>query len=309
MNTLQKESSGIHDWIWDTIHDFKGRAGKSYAFGMIIVISLAIALIPLQFYSDYVRYAYIIEHFILGVAILLTTDLVLQFLTAPSKFAYLRSSDFMWNFLALLPFYIEGEIRFLHKIELSDAYLHLLHMLRILLLFELTRIHSNLLKDRAELRAAFSVASNEEIMMIVSKHFIFLLIGVISSIVILSFGIGIMTFLGYQVLGGIVIVVSFTLSCIVLYRTWQDYTNDGIVLTSKRIIISDSAWWEIKHSFATYSVVTAVVSRQSGIFGWLFGFGSISMEWRGGQYRISLARQTHKAAEIIRQQISESNTL
>lgn len=298
----------LRTWLWQTIHHCSGPVGRAYAFFMIIIITISVALIPVEFLQSFTPYFHQLEWFIVGLVGVLTLDLILQVATADDRVAFLRSADFWWDAIALLPFFAEGELRLFNLVAFSDNALHWLHLLRLFLLFELTRIRADRMEKDGTLRRRFSIPEEEKVELVLCKHFLFLLIGLMPAIVVLLLCFLAVGFLGLTVWTLVVVAMACTLAIFFLYRIWQDYLGDVIILTDRRILVTESSLLNQSHHYTPYSRVTRVEASFRGITGWLFRYGSIRLEWRGGGVLYSLARNPQQATSLIRSRIGNAVT-
>lgn len=284
--------------LWAILHDGKGRLGHAFNFGLIALILVSVALVPLEFLPDYRSFATVVHTMEAILVGLFTVEYGLRIYAAPSRWRYIFSFFGFVDLLSIVPFY-SGIF--------GTEYVRILRLVRLLKLGEIEAAAQG---DEVEtMQHEVGLMEGEEVMYVVTKSPVTLIFGVIPPIVSIMFGLGILlTFEGYAALA--MSVALFIFALIFLWKAWLDFSYDVIYLTNYRLVFQNQHILGRSINQVNYHSITNVKPYYPGPLSYLMRFGSLVIDTAAenpGQIGLHTVRDHEKAANMIMKKAFESN--
>lgn len=259
--------TGPRAQLWDILQFGKGKLGRIFTATLVILIILSLAILLLELLGGLEKgMGVTISTLEVGITAFFTIEYVLRIYAAPRRLHYLFSFFGIIDFLSIAPFYLG---------LLGTPYLRTLRLARLLRILKVSRIEAT---SGDELSPALNLLEGERIEHIVTKHPIFFLVSLIPSLLSLIASLGTLLIFGTHP-----IVLSLTTTLILfaalfLYKAWLDYHYDVIYVTSHRLIFQN--WHLLGRDInqISYRAITNVKPKYTNIWGYLLGFGSLTIE-------------------------------
>lgn len=283
--------------LWDILQSGKGEWGRVFMVGLIGLILLSIAILPLEFIPMFEHFEKIFLAIEIIITILFTVEYILRIYAAPSRLHYIFSFYGLIDFVAIAPFFVG----FFH----TEA-LKLLRLTRLLRILKISHIQAATIQNEATtIEGNIGLFTDEHILYVVSRHPLFLMFGLVPPLISISTALFILlAFPGNSVTISIVLTLGiFTL--IFLYKAWLDYRHDVIYVTTHRLIFQNWHLLGRNTNQVNFRAIMNVKPEYTGIWSYLLGFGSIVIETAAetASIRQSLVRSHEKAANIIMERV------
>jgi hypothetical protein len=280
------------DSLWAILHHGQGRAGRVYHILLIALILFSSALVAIEFVTesgDTIRTIQIMEAVVVA---LFTVEYGARLYAAPNRMGYALSWYGIIDLLSIIPFYagIWGS--------------PLVRLVSLIRLFKLGEIEGAArFTDRADMKKDIGLVEGEKVEYVVGKSPFALIIGVITPLVALIFG------LGTLLLGEGTAAVAFGIALLVfswifLWKTWLDYSYDVIYVTNYRLIFQNQHILGRSINQVTYNSVTNVKPYYPNPISFILRYGSLIIDTaaeRPGQIQLNMVRKHEQAAHVIMQ--------
>lgn len=285
--------------LWGILHDGKGRIGKIFNFGLIILILISVALIPLEFipgFRHFDEYVHILEAVIVS---LFTVEYLLRIYAAPHRIAYIFSFFGIIDLLSIMPFYAG---------IFGTEYIRIVRFIRLLKIAEIEASAQQ--DDVSTMQKDIGLMDGEEVQRVITKSPIVLILGMIPSFVSLTFGLGIiLTFQGYVAIS--IGVSLFLFSLTFLWKTWLDYSYDVIYLTNYRLIFQNQHLLGRSINQVNYISITNVKPYYPNPLSYVLRYGSLVIDTAAenpGQIGLHTVRKHEQAAHMIMEKCFAAQT-
>ncbi len=287
----EHKSSITRQQLWRVMHDGHGKSGHAFNVLLVILILLSVALLPLEIFPAFNVYRKALVTIEIMLTSLFTVEYLLRVYAAPGRLRYIFSFYGIVDLLAVTPFYI-GSI--------STPWLRALRMLRLLKIGEIEAAGTE--EETDDLARGIGLTPDERVEYIVSRHPIFLFVGIIPTLVAISAAMAVL-FMFQQNPISIAIAVSLLLFAFIFFwKTWLDYSYDLIYITSRRLIFQNQHLLGRSINQVNYHAITNVKPSYSSMFSYIIGFGSIVIDTPSaqlGKVELHIVRGHEKAAHLI----------
>lgn len=286
----------LRDQLWDILQHGKGRLGRLFTMGLICLIILSIALLPLElmkFFSQYHTTLAIIE---VVLTIFFTMEYILRIYAAPRALAYITSFFGIVDLFSILPFYAG---------LLGTQYLRIFRMARLIRLLKVSHIEAAAVHgEEGMIRDEVGLFEGESIEHVVARHPLFLLFGLVPPLVVTCAAFFVFLMFPFHPVSTSVGVTLLLFAIIFLWKAWLDYRYDVIYVTNKRLIFQNRHLLGRNTNQVSFRAIMNVKPRHVGIISYLLGFGSIIIETAAaeeGSIEHKLVRNHEEGARIIMQ--------
>lgn len=289
-----QKNEAFRKQLFDVLHENRGGLGHAFAFVLIVLILLSIALLPMELLEQFRAYhntILIIEGILTG---LFTVEYILRVYSAPKRWRYVFSIFGIIDLLAVLPFYF-GLIG-----------LQSLRAVRIIRLLRIGHIHAAASSEKDDVME-YSVGlihGEEKVEYIVTHHAMFLFLGSLPSLIALTFSFGMLLIFPITAITAALGVTMLVFALILLWKAWLDYSYDVIYITTRRLLFQNQHLLGRSVNQVNYHAITNVKPAYTGILSYLFGYGSIMIETAAdqlGHFGLEMVRGHEKAAHLIMQ--------
>lgn len=276
--------------LWAIMHDGRGRPGHAFNFGLVLLILISVAIVPLELMPDFERYDSVVRIIEAVVIALFTVEYGLRVYAAPNRWKYVFSFFGIIDLLSIIPFYVGF---------FGTEYIRLIRLVR---LFKLADIESAAGQDdQSTMKEGIGLGSGEQVEYVVTKSPVILFIGVIPPIVSITFGIGVLlTFEGYIAMAFGVTLFFFAL--IFAWKAWLDYSYDVIYVTNYRLIFQNQHILGRSINQVNYPAITNVKPFYPNALSFIFRYGSLVIDTAAehpGQIGLHTVWRHEKAAHVI----------
>lgn len=287
----EDKSSITRKQLWRIMHDGHGKSGHAFNVLLVILILISVALLPLELFPVFNVYRRALTTLEIILTSLFTVEYLLRIYCAPNRLRYVFSFYGLIDFIAVVPFYIGA---------ISAPWLRALRILRLLKIGEIEAAGTE--EDTEDLERGIGLAPDERVEYIVSRHPVFLFVGVIPTLVAISVALGVL-FLFEQNPISIAVAVSLLLFAFIFFwKTWLDYSYDLIYITSRRLIFQNQHLLGRSINQVNYHAITNVKPSYSSMLSYLIGYGSIVIDTPSaqlGKVELHVVRGHEKAAHLI----------
>jgi hypothetical protein len=296
--TKKEKRQQAREQLWCVMHDGRGGSGHAFNFGLVILILISVAIIPLEFLPHFNRFAHfvvIVESIIVA---LFTVEYLLRVYAAPNRLRYIFSFFGIIDLLSIMPFYAG---------VFGTEYIRVVRLIR---LFKLIEIEPAAERDELLTMAkGIGLIDGERVEHIVTKSPIILLFGSIPPLFALTFGLIILlTFEGAIALT--ISIVLFFFALIFLWKAWLDYSYDVIYVTNYRLIFQNQHILGRHINQVNYPSITNVKPFYPNPISYIFRYGSLVIDTAAehpGQIGLHAVRRHEKAAHIIMEKCFSGN--
>lgn len=294
MYTDPQKREAFRERLHHLLHEGRGKSGHAFSFALISLIILSIAILPLEFSSvsrGYSNFFVILEAIITGI---FTVEYMLRVYAAPKRLRYVFSFYGLVDLFAILPFYL-GLI--------GSQFLRILRVIRMI---RIGHIQAAATSDSdVETEKSIGIVHGVEgVEHIVSHHAMYLLIGCIPPIVAVSISLAILLIFPVNAITVAVVTLFLIFALLFLWKAWLDYSYDVIYITTQRLLFQNQHILGRSVNQVNYHAITNVKPSYTGIFSYLFGYGSIMIETAAdqlGHFGLDMVREHEKAAHLIMQ--------
>lgn len=300
MDLARSEKRRINrEHMWSVLHDGKGRLGHAFNFGLILVILLSTAVVPLEFLPSYREYDEVIHVLEAVIVALFTVEYVLRVYSAPNRIRYVFSFFGIVDLLSIMPFYAG---------VFGTEYVRILRFIRF---FKLAEMDAAAEKDEiATMQRDMGLMDGETVQYVVTKSPVTLVFGVLPSIIALTFGLGLIVNVeGYPALA--VAIALFLFAFVFLWKTWLDFSYDVMYVTNYRLIFQNQHLLGRSINQVGYPAITNVKPYYPNPLSFICRYGSLVIDTAAehpGQIGLHTIRQHEKAAQAIMQRCFQSKT-
>jgi len=278
--------------LWDVVHNGRGRSGTVFRLGLIVLILVSSALVPLEFLNrrgpshDIIA---IIEAVVIG---LFTVEYALRIYAAPKRLRYVFSFFGIVDLLSILPFYAG---------VFGSPFLGLIMLISV---FKLGAIKAAAeVADLSVMRKGVGLIEGEKVEYVVTKSPVALILGVIAPLLALTFGMGILLLgTGIAAIAAGVSLLLFTI--LFLWKSWLDFSYDVIYVTNYRLIFQNQHLLGRSINQVSYNAITNVKPYYPHPLSYLLRYGSLVIDTAAenpGQIQLHTVRRHEQAAHHIMQ--------
>lgn len=283
--------------IWNILHNGRGRIGHAFNFGLVILILISVAIIPLEFLPELNRYGQsilIIESVIVA---LFTVEYALRVYSAPSRLRYIFSFFGIIDLLSIMPFYAG---------IFGTEYIRALRLIRLLKLVE---IEPAAQRDEAStMMRKIGLNDGEAVERVITKSPIILLFGAIPPLFSLIAGLVILFSFGGPIALSISIALFF-FALLFLWKAWLDYSYDVIYVTNQRLVFQNQHILGRSINQVHYPSITNVKPFYPNPLSYILRYGSLVIDTAAehpGQIGLHAVRKHEQAAHCIMQKCFEA---
>src|SRR3989338_4721424 len=163
--------SVLRDQLWDILQHGKGRLGRLFTMGLICLIILSIAILPLELMTFFKEFHFTLAVIEIIVTIFFTIEYILRIYAAPRPLAYIISFFGIIDLFSILPFYVG---------LLGTQYLRILRMTRLIRLLKVSHIEAAAASGQDQkIRDEVGLFEGESIEHVIARHPLFLLFGLV----------------------------------------------------------------------------------------------------------------------------------
>lgn len=278
--------------LWDVLQHGHGRAGTVFRLILITLILVSSALVPLEFLSrDRSSHTIIaiIEAVVIG---LFTVEYFLRVYSAPHRWKYIRSFFGIIDLLSILPFYAG---------LFGWPFIRLVRLVRLLKLGEVSGVPEAADVTDARMRKGIGLVEGETIEYIVTKSPVALMIGLITPLLSLTFGLGILLLgSGPAAIAASVALILFAI--VFLWKTWLDFSYDVIYVTNMRLILQNQHLFGRSINQVSYNAITNVKPYYPNPLSYILRYGSLIIDTAAenpGQIQLHTVRCHEQAGHFI----------
>ncbi len=278
--------------LWAILHHGQGHTGRFYHIFLIALILFSSALVAIEFVTDAdhtIRTLQIMEAVVIA---LFTVEYGMRLYAAPNRSRYAFSWYGVVDLLSIVPFYagIWGS--------------PLVRLFSLIRLFKLGEIEGAArFTNREDMKRDIGLIEHEKVEYVVAKSPFSLVIGIITPLVALIFG------LGTLLLGEGTATIALGISLLVfagifLWKTWLDYSYDVIYVTNYRLIFQNQHILGRSINQVNYNSITNVKPYYPNPLSFILRYGSLTIDTaaeRPGQIELHMVRKHEQAAHIIMQ--------
>lgn len=293
---MAKKRSVLRDQLWDILHHGRGRLGRFFNIVLLCLITLSIAILPLEFIEFFKAYHAMLATIEVIVTIFFTVEYVLRIYAAPQTWGYTLSFFGMIDLFSILPFYIG---------LLGTQYFRILRLARLIRILKVSHIEAAAISGKEErIRDEVGLLPGESIEHIVARHPLFLLLGLFPPLIATCAALFVLLIFPLNPIGTSIGMTLLLFALIFLWKAWLDYRYDVIYVTNKRLIFQNRHLLGRNTNQVSFRAIMNVKPRHVGIISYLLGFGSIIIETAAaeeGSIEHKLIRNHEEGARIIMQ--------
>lgn len=281
--------------LWAVMHHGRGKTGHGFQFFLVILIIISLAILPLELFAFQIpgleQGLLLLEAVITA---FFTIEYILRIYAAPNRMKYIFSFFGIIDILSILPFYI-GLV--------GTQFLRALRFLRVIRLLRLSEINAAAIQEDPEvLERGVGHVDGEHVDMVVSRHPVYLMLGIFPSLIATSFGLGAIIVFPTNPIAITLGVTLFLFALFFLWRTWLNYGYDVLYITSHRLIYHDQHLFGRSINQVNYRTITNVKPSYPGPFAYVFRYGTLIIETAAdqfGHFEFPMVKNHEKAARII----------
>jgi hypothetical protein len=267
--------SFLRKFFYEVFYNPINLFGKFINACIALLIIFSIALLPFYFLpgikTEIQDELLIFEKIIL---VIFTGEYLLRLWSSPSPIRYFFSFFGIIDLLSVLPFWLE----LLNLFDFGKLFL----LLRIIRLFKLGGIYNTereaMNKNIQEKHGKFTPLPGETIERIVQKHPIIFVSSLITPLVFISMGFGVLIYLPMNM---IVLGFSsffFIFSLVFFIKVWLDFHYDLIYITNIRLVMQNREIFGSSINDISYPSITNIRPDNTGFFNFIFRTGTLTIE-------------------------------
>jgi hypothetical protein len=287
----KRETALVRKELWDILRHGRSRTGRAYTFLSAVLILFSIAVLPLEFIQPLEKFHTTLIAIEVILTALFTVDYVLHLYSAPNRMKYALSFFGIVDLLSILPFFVG---------LFGTQYLRIFRIVRLVRFGEFEAAASE--DEKGIIESGMGIGEDEKVEYIVSHHPLYLLANAIPSMVATTFAIAIMLLFNGHPLSITVATILLIFALIFLWRTWLNFSYDVIYVTNHRLVFYDQFLLGRSINQVNYHAITNVQPAYTSIFGYLFGYGLLTIETPAteqGHIELNVVKGHEKAAHII----------
>ncbi len=263
-----------------------------FRFALIMLILLSSALIALEFLDADEGFMTILRVLEAIVVTLFTAEYLLRVYSAPSRIKYIFSLFGIIDLVSIMPFYAG---------VFGSPFIRLILLVRLVKLGEIDAAART--EDAVDMKKDLGLMPGEVVEYVISKSPVSLILGAITPLVALTFGLGLLLVdQGYATIAAGCSLLLFAL--IFLWKTWLDYSYDVIYITTYRLIFQDQHLLGRSINQINFSAITNVKPFYPNPLSFILRYGSLVIDTAAehpGQIQLNTVRKHEKAAHRIMQ--------
>jgi hypothetical protein len=276
--------------LWDVLHNGRGRAGTVFRLTLVVLILVSSALVPLEFLSrdasshDIIA---VLEAIVIG---LFTVEYFLRVYAAPKRMKYIFSFFGIVDLLSILPFYAG---------LFGSPFIRLIRLIRLLKLGEVDAAAE--MAEHADMRKGIGLVEGEKVEYVVTKSPVALILGLITPLLSLTFGLGILL-LGEGVAAIAAGVTLILFAIVFVWKSWLDFSYDVIYVTNFRLIFQNQHLLGRSVNQVSYNAITNVKPYYPNPLSYLLRYGSLVIDTAAehpGQIQLHTVRRHEQAGHFI----------
>lgn len=281
----------MRDHLWRILHDGRGRIGQAVNFLLIVLVMLSVAIIPLEFLPSFPEFRTTIHGIETVVVLCFAVEYILRLYSAPRRLRYAFSFAGIVDLLSIVPFY---------ALVFGNEYVRLFRLIRF---FKILEIEAAAEKDEeSAVRRGIGLVEGERVELVVAKSPIILFLGIIPSIVAMSFGLAALLLFNQNIASIIAAGLLLLFAIVFIWKTWLDFGYDVIYLTNFRLIFHNRHLLGRSINQVAYASITNVKPFYPSLISYVLRYGSLIIDTAAehpGQIGLHTVRSHEYAAQQI----------
>jgi hypothetical protein len=276
--------------LWDVLHNGRGRAGTVFQVCMIVLILISAALVPLEFLSRRGNSHDLIAVMEAVAVSLFTMEYLLRIYAAPKRMKYLFSFFGIVDLLSILPFYAG---------IFGSPFIRLVRLVRLFKLGEVEAAAET--ADLSHMRKGIGLVEGEKVEYVVTKSPVALLLGLITPLLSLTFGLGLLL-LGEGITAIAAGSTLILFAVVFFWKTWLDFSYDVIYVTNFRLIFQNQHLFGRSINQVSYNAITNVKPYYPNPLSYVLRYGSLIIDTAAehpGQIQLNTVRRHEHAGHVI----------
>ena len=297
----QHKHEALRPHLWAILHDGRGLAGHAFHIGLILMIMVSLALLPLELVPQLHTYHTTLIVIEVLTAVIFTVEYVLKIYAAPDRKQFIFSLYGLIDLFSIAPFYAG---------LLGTQYLRAAQLLRIIRVLKLGEFKAAAAEnEEARMDRGIGLLENERIEYIVTRHPFYLIVGCLPVIAFTAVGFILLLAFDGQVVAITAACSLFIFALIFFWKTWLDFGYDVIFVTNMRLILQNQYIIGRSINQVNYHAITNVIPYYPTTLSYLLRYGSIKIETTAaepGHIEMHTVRKHEKAAHMIMEKSFES---